>query len=570
MASFQSALMNRFQLEALQNLRQFAGIPTEFWAKFTELAQALSGAHQARSIVQIKGSWSLLGSAPSNGINPRAFLQKSLGEAAQKAIEDGSSIIVPAEFEEGAQHLLLVLNGGEDVAQCLLELRFTADQLDQIDPAFWAEVLPLIADTPQIFQNNLKAARTRYESVRMQEALDVLAIVNQQPKFSPASMALVNELTSRLKAERACLGWLKAPYVRVVALSGTEKFERKMQILQTLEAAMEECRDQDEELLWPAPTNSQAILHDHEAYSNDSGSEYLISVPLRTHGESVGVLTLERHDEPFTQEEAWGLRVIADQVAPRLKDLRHQSRWFGVRWATSWREGLAKFLSPRHTWLKASAIVGSIALLFCLLVPLPYQVSSTFALRPESMVHMPAPFEGFISTSNVRPGDPVKAGQVLVALSDRDLQLEQAETLGEIRRFQAEAELAEADRDLAELRISQARLQQAEARLSLLEHRLRAPPSARLSMGSLSKATCVSVSGLLSSGEVLVQLSELEGSFLRSYWRKSTLIWSEIPAQDRSFCQPARPTISIRDYLRLRLRLGWPMKAIFLRFGRIR
>jgi len=516
MSSNKSVSLDRAQMEALQRLRQFEGGPPAFWAQFTELALALTGAQQARSIVQLSGTWSLLASAPASGLNPRAFLQKSLGDAAQQAIAEGSSVIVPAEFEEEAKHLLQVLHGGENAAQCLLELRFAPEQLERVDPAFWAELLPLIADTPEIFQNNLKAARTRAESARMQEALDVLAIVNQQPKFAPASMALVNELTSRLEAERVCLGWVKDPYVRVVALSGTEKFERKMQILQTLEAAMEESRDQDEELLWPAPAGSQAIYHDHEAYARDSGSDYLISVPLRCQGESVGVLTLERENRPFTQEDAWGLRVLADQVAPRLSDLRLQSRWFGARWATSWRRGLAQFLTPRHTWLKTGAIVGCVLLLFCLLVPLPYRVSATFVLRPESLVHMPAPFEGFIASTNVRPGSFVEAGDVLVSLNDRDLLLEKAETLGEIRRFQAQAELSEASRDLADLRISQARLLQAEARLELLEHRLaraeiRAPFAGVVVQGDLRER----IGAPVQQGEVLVQVSELKGYFLQ-------------------------------------------------------
>jgi len=516
MSSYQFAPLDRSQMEALQRLRQFSGGAPAFWAQFTELAQALTGAQQARCVVQLKGTWNLLATAPSTGSNPRAFLQKSLGDAAQKAISEGRSVVVPAEFEEGAQHVLQILQGGESAAQCLLELRFAPEQTGQVDPAFWAEVLAFIADTPEIYQNNLKAARTLFESERMQEALDVLSIVNQQPKFAPASMALVNELTSRFEGERVCLGWVTAPYVRVVALSGTEKFERKMQILQTLEAAMEECRDQDEELLWPAPSNSQSIYHDHEAYARDSGSDCLISVPLRCQGESVGVLTLEREKKSFTEEDAWGLRVIADQVAPRLKDLRAQSRWFGARWAATWREWLAQFLTPRHTWLKTGAIVGSIILLFCLLVPLPYRVSSTFVLRPESMVHMPAPFDGFIASTYVRPGDLVKSGAVLVALNDSDLLLERAETLGEIRRYQAQAELAEANRDLAELRISQARLQQAEARLELLDHRLsraeiRAPFDGVVVQGDLRER----IGAPVRQGEVLVQLSELKGFYLQ-------------------------------------------------------
>jgi len=104
----------------------------------------------------------------------------------------------------------------------------------------------------------------------------------------------------------------------------------------------------------------------------------------------------------------------------------------------------------------------------------------------------------------------------LVALNDSDLLLERAETLGEIRRYQAQAELAEANRDLAELRISQARLQQAEARLELLDHRLsraeiRAPFDGVVVQGDLRER----IGAPVRQGEVLVQLSELKGFYLQ-------------------------------------------------------
>ncbi|TVP79018.1 MAG: HlyD family efflux transporter periplasmic adaptor subunit [Puniceicoccaceae bacterium] len=505
----------RDQLDRLHRLRLFSSEAPAFWAQFTEVAQEMTGASQARSIVRLDGTWNLLAASPSAGVNHRAFLQQDLEAQAALALESGRGVVAPAESKTGALHVLQALQTEATSTACLLELRFVSGEQPAPEAEIWSSLLPLLADTPRIYQKNRAAVEMRQDVDRMREALDVLAVVNGHNKFAPASMALVNEVTSRLEAERACLGWVKSPYVRVVAVSGTEKFERKMEILQDLEAAMEECRDQDEELVWPASSNSSAICHDHDVYSRKSESACLLSVPIRNGNEVVGVLTVERPSPPFTESEAWGLRVVGDQIAPRLTDLKEKSRWFGARWAASVREQLAKALSPKHTWLKFAAIVTSAILLFSILVPFTYRVSATFIIRPDSLAHLPAPYEGFIAQAGVRPGDLVVNGQTLLALDDRDLTIQRAETMAEIRRHRANAELAEAEGNLAELRVSRAQQSQAEARLDFLEYQLgrsevKAPFDGVVVQGDLRER----IGAPVQQGEVLLQVSKLDGLYV--------------------------------------------------------
>lgn len=502
-------------LDRIQKLRLFVGSAPAFWAQFTEAAQELTGALQARSMVRLQGRWSLLATAPETGFSQGEFLQKDFEALAERALQSRDGLQAPGERGDRAAHLLHPLQTEDPRSPCLLELRFAPGEEPARGAELWSGLLPLLADTPRLYQKTLAAMRLRQDFERTREALDILAVVNSQRKFAPAAMALVNEVTSRMEAERACLGWVKEPYVRVVAVSGTEKFERKMQILQELEAAMEECRDQDEELIWPAPSNSEAVSRDHEAYATRSGSECLLSVPVRDEGTVVGVLTVERKSPPFAETDAWGLRVLADQVAPRLADLRRQSRWFPVRWAAAARRGLAKALSPKHTWLKFWAIVISAALLFSFLVPFSYRVSATFIVRPDSLAHLPAPYDGFIASAGVRPGDLVEEGQALVSLEERDLMIERAETAAEIRRFHAQAEQAEAESELAGLRVARAQRAQAQARLELLDYRLeraeiRSPFDGVVVQGDLRER----IGAPVSQGEVLLQVSELDGLYV--------------------------------------------------------
>lgn len=409
--------------------------------------------------------------------------------------------------------LLVSLKTDDQEKACFAEV-----VLDE-DPGRDGHAVPglvaMAADTPRMYSRNREALRLRERYDHYARALDLLAVVNSHKKFSPASMALVNELAARFNASRVSLGWLSHPYVKVVAVSGTEKFERKMAVIQQLEAAMEECRDQDEELLYPAPAGTDSVLRDHQAYSKASESSGIISVPIRYDNDVVGVVTLERETETFDEMDARALRVVADQTAAHLTTARKHSRWFGWRWAQSWRAGLAKVLSPRHTWLKFGAIVGCVALLLTLLVPFPYRVSATFIIRPDSLAHMPAPFDGYIAGVHVRPGDMILEGDVLFALEDRDLLIEEAEIISEIRARDAEAELAEAEGRLADLRMARATRAQAQARLELIQHRLsrvevRSPFDGVLVQGDLRERLGAPVS----QGEVLMQVSELEGLYL--------------------------------------------------------
>src|SRR5271170_5571493 len=102
----------------------------------------------------------------------------------------------------------------------------------------------VLVDEQQLSQVQSELQRRGLELERLKAAMETLASVNAPARFMAASMALCNELASRWKAERVGIGFLKGRYVRLRALSHTEKITRHMQIVQDIEGAMEECLDQ--------------------------------------------------------------------------------------------------------------------------------------------------------------------------------------------------------------------------------------------------------------------------------------------------------------------------------------
>jgi len=500
-------------IQLLESCRLFDGPAPEFWQLISRTFYELLGGRRVRMLLRSQGGWKVLGSHPKERVASLPLAEHHFQALSERALADGWAQMEIAGSLGETLVLVTLRTEGDSDHLCFAEIVLDEEASGAVEPML--KFLSLAADTPRMYLRNRELVRLHERFNHYSRALDILAVVNGNKKFSPASMALVNELASRFQATRVSLGWLSFPYVKVVAVSGTEKFERKMAVVQQLEAAMEECRDQDEELLWPGIVGTDAVLRDHDAYVKICGASAILSVPVRYDDEVVGVVTLERETDLFDEMDARGLRVVADQTASHLAVARRQSRWFGWRWAQSWRAVLAKVLSPRHTWLKFGAVVGAIAMAFALLVPFDYRAPATFIIRPDSLAHMPAPFDGYIAAVHARSGDTVMKGGPLFELEDRDLEIERVEILSEIRRHAAEAELAEAEGRLADLRVSRATREQAEARLDLILHRLSrvkvvAPFDGVVLQGDLRERLGAPVS----QGEVLMQVSELEGLYL--------------------------------------------------------
>ncbi|MCU0793040.1 MAG: efflux RND transporter periplasmic adaptor subunit [Opitutaceae bacterium] len=498
----------------LEACRLFDGPVKAFWAQFARTCGELSDAAAVRVMVKVEGVWRTAAGWPESREFPFGVQTAGFVEAADRAAREGA-FLLPAVADGAPGLLMLALTTGDTADRSLLVVAVNPGHAEDLELA--ASVLRLATDTPLLYQRQRQLERVRLDVAHYAQALEVLAATNVQTRFLSVIMALVNELAARHGCVRVSLGWRVGPIIRLKAVSGTDRFERRMEVAQRLEAVMEEAAEQDEEIAWPAWPESDAVRRDHEIYATGERLAGLLSVPVRINGDPVGVLVLERalDAKPFAEADALALRVVADQVARRLDDLYRNDRWFGARWAAATREWLAGFLGPKQTWIKATAIVCAVLLAFSVLVPLPYRVNANFIVRAEALLHLPAPFEGYLGTVNVRPGDLVRAGDLLLTLDQSDLLVERAAALAERQRFMSEAERFEADQKLADLSAARAALAQAQARVELVEYRIarsemRAPFDGVVVDGDLRER----IGAPVRPGDVLMKVSRLEGLYV--------------------------------------------------------
>ncbi|HVV02511.1 MAG TPA: efflux RND transporter periplasmic adaptor subunit [Verrucomicrobiae bacterium] len=481
-------------LNELLTLRQFPGLPAEFWPRFLSSAGRLAAADITVLLLRQPGEprkWVKLGewSAAAKATRFRAQFSSQLEPIGERALAE-SAFCQPGDAASGSFSLAVRLNSANPADEIVL----AAQVLDFTDASARESLLrlQLVADTPRLYQLNLSAVQAARDVEKFAGVLDLLVPVNEADEFISACLAFRNGIATRFACDRASLGWVEGGYIRLRAMSRTEQFDRRMGAAQALEIAMEECLDQDEEIIFPLET-SQAqpqeaaasgekssrrqhlaapVSVNHEKFSAEQKVSNLCSVPIRLEGEPVAVLTCERNAAPFTETDLRQLRLCCDQAARRLGDLKSRDGWFGARWAADARKRLASLFGPEHTWSKIAAL-GTVLLLIALfIIHVNYRVEGNFMLRSDEASYLTAPFDGYIESVFVRPGDAVDKGGKLLALNRSEFLLEESAAAAELARYQREAQKAEADHKLAEKRIADAMARQAQARLDLARYHL--------------------------------------------------------------------------------------------------
>ena len=342
------------------------------------------------------------------------------------------------------------------------ELRRSSDRLE------------LTMSLLSLYEMRLTLERRDFDLARLRQSGETLAALNEQDRFKGAAMSFTNELAARWSAERVSLGFLKGRYVQLKAVSHTEKFSRKMKLVSQTEAAMEECLDQDVEVLYPAPPDAAFVSRAAAELSRAQAASTVLSLPLRKAGDPVAVLTLERPaDRPFTPDEIESLRLACELCTPRLTSLYHHDRWFGARAADSTRDALALAVGPKHTWVKLTAVLVLAALLFLLFAKGDYRAEAPFVVEAVQRQVIPAPFDGFLKTVSVEPGDPVAADQLLATLDTAELNLQVAEARAEVLSYSKQRDAAMRDGKIAESQIAQAQADQVSAKINLLLDEIR-------------------------------------------------------------------------------------------------
>jgi len=365
----------------------------------------------------------------------------------------------------------------------------------------------------EVMLHRRQAIESVIHNERLHSLLDTLATLVERDGFHAAATAFVTDLAGRLACERVSLGFRDRDRMHLEAVSHSARFGHRANLSRAIEAAMDEVFDQERVVVYPSPASQSAqIVRCHQDLARHQGSSAICSVPLGRDGEIYAVLTFERlADYPFDSAAVEFCEAIAALAGPILEIKMRDERPLVRRTLETIRKRMEVLIGPDHVAIKlAGALVATLVIFFSLAQG-TYRVSAKTFIEAQSQRVAVAPFNGYVAAARVRPGDLVRAGEILATLDGRDLKLEQLKWSSQKEQYSKQYNVAMAERNAAQVKIAAAQVAQAGAELALVEDQLartnlRAPIDGVVISGDLSQ----SIGAPAERGQVLFEIAPLD------------------------------------------------------------
>ncbi|NOT65143.1 MAG: HlyD family efflux transporter periplasmic adaptor subunit [Methylotenera sp.] len=309
--------------------------------------------------------------------------------------------------------------------------------------------------------------------INAESILEFQATLLSHGHFDEATTALATELALKLNLERVSIGISEHGQMQVKAISHSAEVESKHEVNRRIAAAMDEAAEQSALIVYPEMAGSQPrLMLAHVALVRGSGNQ-VSTIPLVNNGAIFGAITHERNASKLYQpDEIDAFKHIAALLGPVL-----YLKWNGERpWYARVKQDFSawfnRHFSMTDVGFKLAMYALTAGLLALLFIPVQYNISAPARLEGSIQRALVAPENGYLQHAYVRPGDKVKAHQVLAELADEDLLLE-------IRRWQSElaqhentysAALAQSDR--VQMVVNESKAEEAKTQLALAEAKL--------------------------------------------------------------------------------------------------
>ncbi|MEO1160773.1 MAG: hypothetical protein AAFW74_10025, partial [Pseudomonadota bacterium] len=249
-------------------------------------------------------------------------------------------------------------------------------------------------------ENQAEADNSFYDNV-----LRIFSKVVQHDDYEAACIALTAGLSELMDLDTVVAGLGRSNQFKIVSLSNAALVDERFDVLQRQKSAMLEAHEQSATLISPPPDQvSGLITHHHDVLREADRITAAMSIPFGSDDRAYGVVLVET-SRPLGKTEARQIEAVVNLVGlVALEKWRARRPMLGRAAeasgdALSWVLG-RKFRSFKViTLLLCGLVVGSSYITTDAHVRTPSQ------LEPLQQIAITAPFDGYVKSSDVRPGD---------------------------------------------------------------------------------------------------------------------------------------------------------------------
>lgn len=337
--------------------------------------------------------------------------------------------------------------------------------------------------------------------------LDLIRKMCASKTLKESAEVLTIGLAAYLECERVSVGLRTDLKTTLLASSDAGHLPHSARDAAGILLAMDEAIDQACTLVYPSDsTRDLSVLAAHVQLADKTRSVGICTVPLAWQTEVIGALLIERHRKgAFSTGEIAMVEHLAGAA----------SAWVSLqkRLEVPWRRRALDSMSA--TFKQAGQgrfrLAGAaFALVAAVLFGWPVARETVAPVKLEGSVQrvITAPGDSYLEKVHVRPGDVVKAGQVLIEFSSEDLLVERQRLMAEMGSRETASAEAMAKQELGALAVQASKVKESQAQLDLLDQRLArtrivAPFDAVVIQGDLSNA----LGSATRKGDVLMTLA---------------------------------------------------------------
>lgn len=461
---------NNIFLQALIELNEFEGKPSEFFQKLILTKKMVVEASGAALLRKTGDTFGLISSHPPIKGNPPEWLQTALKRLNESGIGEGLYCQKIGEDDKGFKEYLAFIPLKPGAPEMGVEVYHIFSK-DVTELNYRLQKLQILLPYYNFYEGKIRLKEFREKTERMYKAFEVIIKLNIHDGFLGSIMALTNEMAARWSCSRVSFGIKKRRYVKIKAISNSEKFSRKTLVVQDLEKTMEECLDQNLEIVFPQEGDGATVARSAKNFSDQHGPVCVASIPFRRGGEVFGILTFERSIEnPFTREDIEVFRLVADLYTPRLEQLKKDDRFILVKGVDGVRKSASYVLGAKHTLLKLVILLLLGAIYWLSVAKGMYQVEATFTFEPDKTHVVTAPFNGEIVKIHVENGQKIDQGTLLFKLDATEMRLQKNSLLAKKLEAQKKAAVALREGDAAEEQIARAEAKGIDAEIELTDY----------------------------------------------------------------------------------------------------
>ncbi|MBS0508050.1 MAG: HlyD family efflux transporter periplasmic adaptor subunit [Proteobacteria bacterium] len=324
--------------------------------------------------------------------------------------------------------------------------------------------------------------------------LEVQAALLAYERAGVALTAFATELAGQFGCARVLVGFVRGSVIELAAISHGGGDALVGEAFDGVAAAMDEAVAQASCIHLPtAPGDRAQIRLAHQRWQQRLGGSVL-SVPMVRAGEVVGAIGCEwQAQRTDMAQTATRIEDVLAFCGPMLYLLHERELPWPQRARRALQRAWSRLRSGQNRRLQWGLGAAALALAGLCAVPVNYDVAGRARVEGAQQRALAAPADGYLKTVHVRPGDSVRAGQLLLEMADQDLRLEQQRWSSELAQQESSYAVAMARADRAQMVIAQARADQARAQLARTQAQLRraavvAPFDGIVIQGDLSQA----------------------------------------------------------------------------------